>query len=562
MGQRASGNIILIGFSTTGKSVVGREVARRLGWDFLDTDEQIVSRAGKGILQIFAEDGEPRFRKWESEVLAEACWRERVVVATGGGAIVDPHNRDLMFRTGVVICLEAKPETIYERLLAAVKNSGDAAVRPLLAGDDPLARIRSLKESRQPYYALADWTVNTDYLTIEEVCDEVVRGWEYGSRRFGLSSASGSNGETQEVACVVRTATASYPVYVGWGCLDRLGELMRDICLKDVSYIVSDEVVFSYYGERVQKSLERAGFLVHSLAVPPGEASKDLGTAAKIYDWLVAHYAERGQAIVALGGGMITDLAGFVAATFLRGLPLVHVPTSLLGMVDAAVGGKVAVDHPQAKNLIGTFYQPRLVLADVRTLKTLMKREFISGWAELIKHALILDEGLLRLLEENVDRLLILEDAISTEAIKRSVVLKAQVVSEDEREEGRRIILNYGHTIGHALEAATDYGRFLHGEAVSIGMIGAALLSHRLGLLPKEVLERQRALLQRFGLPTGCSAVDLSRLLKAMELDKKVSGQAVRWVLLEGIGKTVIRDDVPGEEVVRVIEELMTPDAV
>jgi len=562
MGQRASGNIILIGFSTTGKSVVGREVARRLGWDFVDTDEQIVSLAGKGISQIFAVDGEPRFREWESEVLGEACRRERVVIATGGGAIVDPNNRELVFKTGVAICLEAKPETIYERLLTAVKNSGDTAVRPLLAGDNPLARIRSLKESRQPYYALADWTVNTDYLTIEEVCDEVVRGWGYGGRRFGPGGASGNSGETKDVACVVRTSTASYPVYVGWGGLDRLGELMRGVGLKDVAYLVSDETVFSYYGPRVQQSLERAGFLVHPLAVSPGEGSKTLGTATKIYDWLVEHHAERGQAIVAVGGGMVTDLAGLVAATFLRGLPLVHVSTSLLGMVDAAVGGKVAVDHPQAKNLIGAFYQPRLVLADVETLKTLTKRELRSGWAELIKHALIMDEELLRLLEDNANKLLQLESAISTEAIKRSVVLKAGVVSEDEREEGKRMILNYGHTIGHALEAAAGYGRFLHGEAVAIGMMGAALLSQRLGLLPKEVVERQRALLQMFGLPTSCSEVDLSSLLRAMELDKKVSGKAVRWVLLEGIGKTVIRDDVAIEDVVGVIKELVTSVAV
>ncbi len=562
MGQRASGNIILIGFSTTGKSMVGRKVARRLGWDFVDTDERIVDRAGKGIPQIFAQDGEPRFRQWESEVLDEACRRERLVIATGGGAIVDPDNRDLMFQTGVVICLEAKPETIYERLRADVKDGGDTAVRPLLAGDDPLARIRSLKESRQPYYALADWTIRTDYLTIEEVCDEVVRGWEYGARRFGFVRASGSGGVTEDVACVVRTSTASYAVYVGWGWLERLGELMRDIGLKDGAHIISDETVFAYHGTRVRKSLEEAGFIVHSLAVSPGEASKTLGTAAKIYDWLVEHHAERSHAIVALGGGMVTDLAGFVAATFLRGMPLVHVPTSLLGMVDAAVGGKVAVDHPQAKNLIGAFYQPRLVLADVETLRTLSRREVLSGWAEVIKHALILDEKLLQSMEENANELLRLEGAISTEAIKRSVVLKAAVVSEDEREEGRRIILNYGHTIGHALEVAAGYRRFLHGEAVAIGMMGAAMLSHRLALLPKEVVQRQRALLAGFGLPTRASDMDLSGLLNAMELDKKVSGKAVRWVLLEGVGKTVIRDDVATKDVVGVLEELVTSGAV
>src|SRR3989337_263766 len=249
---------------------------------------------------------------------------------------------------------------------------------------------------------------------------------------------------------------------------------------------------------RLQAALEAAGIPVASYTVPPGEASKSLETAAAIYDWLIGQRAERGQAIVAMGGGMVTDLAGFVAATYLRGLPLVQVPTSLLAMVDAAVGGKVAVNHPRSKNAIGAFYQPRFVLADVSTLRTLPQRE-LSGWAEAIKHALILDAGLLSFFEQHAEAVLRLEPEPTTEAIRRSIALKAAVVSEDEREEtGRRTILNYGHTIGHGLETAADYAGLLHGEAVAVGMTGAAQIARRLGLLPAALAERQDTLIARF----------------------------------------------------------------
>jgi 3-dehydroquinate synthase len=255
---------------------------------------------------------------------------------------------------------------------------------------------------------------------------------------------------------------------------------------------------------------------------------------------------------------MVGDLAGFVAATFLRGLPLVQVPTTLVAMGDSSIGGKVAVNHPSGKNLIGAFYQPRLVVTDVTTLATLPRRELISGWAEVIKHALILDPALLEFLEANRQKLLKLETVAITEAVKRSAFLKAGVIGQDEKEQGRRMILNYGHTVAHGLETATDYSRFLHGEAVAIGMMAAAMLSQRLGLLSAEVVERQGNLLQGFGLPTSCTGVDKTQILQAMELDKKVKGKAVRWVLLDGVGKPVVRTDVPFKDIIEVLEQLVS----
>jgi len=285
--------------------------------------------------------------------------------------------------------------------------------------------------------------------------------------------------------------------------------------------------------------------------------SKTPDTVSHVYDWLVDCRAERGDVVVAVGGGVITDMVGFVAASFLRGLSLVQVPTSLIAMTDAAVGGKTAVNHPKAKNLIGAFYQPRMVLADVQALTTLPERELTSGWAEVIKHGLVLDGELSSFLLKNAKRLVKLDPEATTEAVRRSVAVKARIVSEDEKEQGRRILLNYGHTIGHGLEAATDYGRFLHGEAVSIGMMGAAMISHELGLLTPEAVEQHRDILKAFGLPISSSDVDVRSILKAMELDKKVKSKAVRWVLLEGIGQPVIRQDVPKQVVAKVLGELL-----
>src|SRR3990170_2132976 len=398
-GPRPS-RIVLTGFSGTGKSAVARLVAKRLGWDVVDTDTLVEQADGRPIVDIFAREGEVRFRDLEAEAVRQACARPNAVVSVGGGATLRPDSRRLLADGGFVVGLEARPETVLQRL-----REGEAEERPLLAGPDPLSRTGELKAARQPVYALADCTVHTDGLTLQQVAAEVVRAWEERSaaalaapgrlEAMAVAAAEAPSG----AACVVRAAGGTYPVFVEWGGLGGLGARMRDAGLTAQAYLISDEDVFARYGMPAQAALEAAGIPVASYCMPPGEASKSLETAAAIYDWLIGQRAERGHSVVALGGGMITDLAGFVAATYARGLPLVQVPTSLLAMVDAAVGGKVAVNHPRSKNAIGAFYQPRFVLADVSTLRTLPQRE-LSGWAEAIKHALILDAGLLAFFEE------------------------------------------------------------------------------------------------------------------------------------------------------------------
>lgn len=360
-----------------------------------------------------------------------------------------------------------------------------------------------------------------------------------------------------DLAATVHHSGGSYPVVAGWGIIDRLGEKLIELGVISPAYIITDENVMGLHGRAAQRSLQRSGIAAHCFIIPPGEASKSFQLAQHIYEWLVGLKAERGQSIIALGGGVVGDLAGFVASTFLRGVPFIQVPTSMAAMVDASIGGKVAVNLPQAKNLVGAFYQPRAVLADVRTLSTLGRRELAEGWAEAIKHGLILDADLLDLFEEHAEALMAVEPDISSRVIRRSMAIKAGVVSQDERETlGIRILLNYGHTIGHALESATDYGRFMHGEGVSVGMMGAARMAQQLGMIPRELVDRQQALLQRFGLPTRASGVSVEQIRQALFLDKKVQSGTNRWVLLEAVGRAVVRQDVPGELVQATLAEL------
>ena len=562
--------IILTGFSGTGKTAVGPIVAKRLGWELIDTDRLVEERAGKSILDIFRDQGEEHFRELESGALADACAREKAVISTGGGAVLRPENRALMARSGFIVCLEARPETILRRLNDRAED--EPLDRPLLAAGDPLSRIRELKQGRQHLYALCDWAVHTDEMTPDEVAAEVMKAWEgraeaataAGHRVDDIGSAAATapaatlHAIPPGAAAVVRAVTGEYPVFVEWGGLAGLGARLRAMGLARHVYVVTDEQVAHHYGDEIEAALRSAEIPFDVYAIAPGEASKTLETAAHVYDWLLERKAERGHAVVAVGGGVVTDLGGYVAATFARGLPLVHVPTSLLGMVDASIGGKVAVNHPKAKNMIGAFYQPRMVLADPAMLRTLPPRDVHQGWAEAIKHAMIADEDYLRFFEDNADAILRQERDVTAEAIRRSVAIKARVVSEDEREEkGIRSFLNYGHTLAHAIESTTGYTRFRHGEADGIGMMAAALMSEMMGLLSHDVVERQRRVLERYKLPTHAEGLDRGRITAAIALDKKVVGKAVRWVLLEGIGKPVLRDDVPADVVGRALDAVL-----
>ena len=544
-------NIYLTGFSGSGKTTVGKQVAAMTGWSYRDTDDEIVAATGRAIEDIFREDGEAAFRKLERIALESVSEGERQVISTGGGIVLDERNRRTMDATGIIVCLEARANTIYRRLSGPDETHDEQVVRPLLQDSDPLRRIISLKAERQPLYALAHWTIHTDELSVNEVASEVVRARDICSNRTSPVESFDA-----DLAATVRTSFGDYPVWVGWGISQMVGERVKTLIDPGAAYVITDNFVHRH-ARTVQMSMEAVGIPSHIFVMESGERHKSLDTLSHIYRWLAERKAERGHLIVAVGGGVVGDVAGYAAATYLRGMPVVQAPTTLVAMMDAAVGGKTAVDLPQGKNLVGAFKQPEFVLADVETLSTLPHRALVSGWAEAIKHALILDEPLLRVFEENIDAIRSLEPETASDALRRSVAIKADVVSRDERETlGIRALLNYGHTTAHALEAVTGYERYLHGEAVSIGMMAAADISNRMGMLSDEHVVRQRSVLEAYGLPLKYQDADLTAIKDAMSMDKKTVGGRVRWVLLDGIGNAVTRSDVPPEFIDKALREV------
>ena len=352
-----------------------------------------------------------------------------------------------------------------------------------------------------------------------------------------------------DLAGEVKTSTGDHPIWVGWGILEEVGTRVKSLMSPSAAYVIADERAHSY-ASKTQISMEAVGIPTHIYKIPSGETSKNLETVRQVYTWLAERKAERGHLILAVGGGVVGDLVGFVAATYLRGIPFVQIPTTLLAMMDASIGGKVAVDMPQGKNLVGAFYQPKFVLSDVETLKTLPVRELTSGWAEAIKHGLILDVGLLDTFESHVSELKSLDPEIATEIIRRSVAIKAGVVSQDEKETlGIRILLNYGHTIGHAIEVMTDYQAYKHGEAVCLGMLAAGKIALDKGFWNKCDFERQNRLLRRLGIPKIVAELSVNGLLEKMRNDKKVRNGVIRFLLLKRIGKVVSCDGVTHHEI-------------
>jgi 3-dehydroquinate synthase len=347
----------------------------------------------------------------------------------------------------------------------------------------------------------------------------------------------------------------SYTIKVGIGLLPRLGVECATLKLGHRCAVITDSKVAQHYAAAALKSLTASGFEPVLVTVPAGEKSKRIGMVEYCYDQLSAHRLERQSFVLALGGGVVGDLAGFTAATYLRGIPFVQVPTTLLGQVDSSVGGKTGVNLKAGKNLVGAFYQPRLVLCDLETLKTLPDREFVSGLSEVIKYGIIFDPVLFSQLERNLPRLLERDPATLGAVVARCCEIKADVVGEDETETGVRAILNFGHTIGHAIENSSGYGKFLHGEAISIGQVAAARLSQEVLGLPSGDVARIEKLLAKAGLPVRCklAAARRRKLFAAMRLDKKVSGGEITFVLAERIGRVKFGCKVPDKFIDRVL---------
>ena len=549
--------IFLTGLSGSGKSNVGRILAQRLNKPFLDTDVLIEEECGERIAAIFEHHGEDYFRACESRVLAQAAQTAGgAIIATGGGIVMRAENRALMDEQGERIYLEVEPAIALERLkaqqTAALAHGETPEVRPLLAGPDLLASLNAQLEARSAWYESAELRFSIQDKSAEHVAQEII-------------AVLIGSGKLDEVPPIIRHVNVGegHDIIVDWGGLGRLAQYLSQLNLPDRVFLISDSNIRGLYMPAIVQSLSRAGFEPQVYTIPSGEASKSQSQLSAIYVWLIEQHAERREAIVALGGGVVGDLAGYAAATYLRGVPLVQAPTSLLAQVDAAIGGKTGINHARGKNLIGAFYQPRLVLADPATLLTLPVRERTEGWAEVVKYGIILDAELFAQLEAHADTLRDFAHppaALLCQLIARCIALKVSIIEEDEREQGRRAILNYGHTVGHALENVAGYGEWLHGEAVSLGMMLAATIAQQAGLFTDADVARQSQLLRALGLPVVYKGtVRPQDILAAMQVDKKVASKQVRWIMPQRIGEVIVTA-MPDDLVRRIVTAFFTEE--
>lgn len=642
--RRADANLVLTGFMGTGKTSVGQEVARRMGREFVDMDEVIARRAGKSIPAIFAEDGEAAFRQIEAELCRELAQRSGLVIATGGGALVPQENRHRMEESGLVICLRCSPEEILRRL----ERADD---RPLLNVADRREEVERLLEQRREAYAAIRVQLDTTGLAVDQAVERILALWEQW-----LS-------EADAVVLPVRVPGGEYEIHLGRGALHDLGEHIRSAGTEGVVAVVSNPTVWGLYGEVVEGALREAGLEFFTALMPDGEAYKTLETVSDLYGQFLKGGLDRSGAVVALGGGVVGDVAGFAAATYMRGMRLVQVPTTLLSMVDSSVGGKTGVDLPQGKNLVGAFYQPARVVIDPDVLETLPMEELRCGLAETVKAAVIGDPALLEYLEALTEVSLpgplaggrpapTPEEEASTEVdarrevlteadfqsaltevslpgplaggrsslmrcspqrtqraqrfvpirkecrrrptpgaeapqkadfqsartevrlpgppaeerpaprweawdwpriIRRALAVKIAVVEEDPLEQGRRAVLNLGHTVGHALERLSGY-TLRHGEAVSIGLVAEAWLAAFLGHCDPALPNRLAALLDRLGLPTRPADFKPEAIWEAMQTDKKRRARRLRFALPRRPGDIFVTDEVRREDVLRAIE--------
>jgi 3-dehydroquinate synthase len=521
-----------------GKTTIGEALAQRLGMPFLDTDRLIEAESGKTIREIFETKGEAGFRSLERAAVQKACRLRNTVVAVGGGALLDTRNLSLVRHSGVTIGLTASPEVILGR------TRGDGH-RPLVSGgseEKGLSRIQELLEPRRSSLEGLDCVIDTSSRDVPECLRIALAVLE--EKRFPATYAGAEETVSTADARTVRVdppGSDGYSVLVGEGVLTRCGALLRDLEASrgfrtNQTLVITNHLLDLLYGSTVRASLTEAGFRTCALGLPDGEASKSLGTAVRAYDYMASKGMGRDTVVLALGGGVVGDLAGFVAATYMRGVPFVQIPTSLLAQVDASVGGKVAVNHPAAKNLIGSFYHPLAVLADTRVLESLPEREYVEGLAEIVKYGIAIDAGFFELLERNAVALLRRDRAVLSGVVVRCCEIKAAVVERDEKDRGQRAVLNFGHTIGHAVEAESGYGRMRHGEAVSVGMSAAMRIARKMGLMPESDASRGIGLLQKLGLPTE-TASRLDSLRPFLVLDKKSKGGKMTFVLPTGLGK-------------------------
>ena len=544
--------IVLVGPSGTGKSSTARALGDLLGWDVHDTDDLIVAREGRSIPQLFAEDGEAAFRAVERQVLMQSLRHDHVVIATGGGAPANDEAwaADLLGHPETLtVHLDASPAVLVDRLRRQAALDGAHAERPLLQGD-AMATLAGHRERRRTFYERATVGLAVEGRSVAGIAADIA---ELATLGAGVPSS-----------LELTSTSAPSTISVGPGTRRQTGAVVSGQWPKAGRiWLCVDEHVATHYGDALSGELGLDRFDTRIVTIPSGETSKSVAGLSHLWDALLNGGVERSDVLIAVGGGVVGDLAGFVAATVLRGIGLVQMPTTLLSMVDSSVGGKTGINHPTGKNLIGAFYQPRQVIVDTDLLATLPDREYRSGFGEIVKHGVIEgstpggeDGVLLGILERNADALLARQTPVLPWVVRRNIAIKAAVVEADEREANLRAILNFGHTMGHGIEAA-GY-RMLHGEAISVGMAAALRLSQAVQDADPATVERVETLITRYGLPRTAE-VDAERVRTLMAQDKKKSGGKQLWVLLNGANRVEIVRDVPEAAIDAALRSVVDP---
>lgn len=545
-------DIVLVGLPGSGKSVVGKRLAHRHAATFIDLDERIERDAGRTIPEIFAEDGEAPFRTMERRAIAAlggpttGTGVERII-ATGGGAVVDPRNRWALYRQRAVVWLDGRPEVLAQRLRRSPH------VRPLVAGRDPIGAIRDLAQRRERFYAAADLRVR-GVAEVAGVLDAI---------EAYLADADVVGGDMTGTT-LVRTSTAIGRIVIG----DGIAAAGIDGALHDLrarrAILVSEPGAWAAVGGGIEARLNERGWAVDVLLLPEGEAAKDLTVVATTASDLARRRVARDEPIVAIGGGALGDAAGFVAATYLRGIPVIHVPTTLVAQIDSSIGGKTAVDLPEGKNLVGAFHQPAAIVIDIAVVRSLPERQRRAALGEAVKMAALGDTRLFELLERDGEAIArgeagAFERGVVAELVERCAWAKVDVVLADERErgpDGGRITLNLGHSLGHAVEAAAGFGDLLHGEAVAYGLRAACRIGMAMDVTPPERAARITGLLDRLTLGATPLPYPLDVVLDHLATDKKHAGGRLRWVLPTAEA-VVVRDDVPAEVVAAAASSLL-----
>jgi shikimate kinase/3-dehydroquinate synthase len=501
----------------SGKSTAARVVAARAGLEAWDLDRVVEQRTGKKVSALFAEQGEQAFRRLERDALHDLLAKHGDgVFALGGGTVTDRELRRELLRHGVLITLRADVAELARRV-----GGGDGDGRPLLAGQNVGDKLRALLAERAEAYAECHRELDTNGRDAQAVAEAV------------LEIAA-------DPPLLVPLGTRSYRVEVGAGARSRLPARAAEITASGRALVVSDDVVAPLWADTMIAALRAQRGDVASVAIPAGEQHKTLSTVERIWGAALDAAIDRGGMFIGIGGGVVGDLSGFAAATLLRGIPIGHVPTTLLAMVDSAIGGKTGFDTRHGKNLIGSFHQPSFVLCDTDTLATLPQAERRAGLAEVVKSAWIDGELAVRQLELDAPGLAAGEPNAIVRAIRMSAALKAKIVTEDERESGSRALLNLGHTVGHAIEASLGYQGMRHGEAVSLGMVAAFRLGVRLQITPRADLERLETLLSALSLHVDVSAYLQPKVLSFINADKKRRSANIAFVLPHAPGRVAL----------------------